>query len=85
VSTDSKYRVGDVVSFPVRPGVVDCGFITRVWDKPAADPYVTIRTDAASPQTFVRAVSQVCPGAAPAALAALSNALDAVEETAAAR
>lgn len=33
------------------------GTIVRVWDKPAADPYVTVRTD--DNRTFVRCSSVV--------------------------
>jgi hypothetical protein len=41
------------------PVVQTTGTVTRVWDRPARDPYVTIRTD--DNRTFVRCSSRVRP------------------------
>jgi hypothetical protein len=54
-----EFCKGDKVKFRTdeKPDVT--GFITRVWDKPERDPYVTIRTDEAKPRTFVRCSSAI--------------------------
>lgn len=51
-------QVNDIVTFSPRAGESAEGIVTRVWDKPASDPYVTIRTtEDESPRTFVRCAS----------------------------
>lgn len=55
-------QVNDIVIFSPRAGETAEGIVTRVWDKPASDPYVTIRTTGGDDwvndgQTFVRFAS----------------------------
>lgn len=59
-------QVNDIVIFSPRQGETAEGIITRVWDKPASDPFVTIKTGDGGPsRTFVRCSSEViiAPGA----------------------
>jgi hypothetical protein len=46
----------DVVTFRENPDTPAAGHVTRVWGKPAGDPYVTISSEG---RTFVRLQSQV--------------------------
>lgn len=50
--------IGQIVEIPTDNGPVEA-VITRVWDKPANDPYVTVRTTEDQGRTFVRAISTV--------------------------
>lgn len=51
-------QVNDIVTFAPRAGESAEGIVTRVWGKPASDPYVTVRTTGDdSPRTFVRFAS----------------------------
>jgi hypothetical protein len=52
-------KTGDLVTFAPRAGESAEGIITRVWDKPADDPYVTIRTTEDQGRTFTRCSSAV--------------------------
>jgi hypothetical protein len=52
-------KTGDLVTFAPRAGESAEGIITRVWDKPAADPYVTLRTTGDQGRTFTRCSSAV--------------------------
>lgn len=52
-------QTGTVVEFHENAGTVSEGVITRVWDKPAKDPYVTIVTTEDHGRTFVRCASAV--------------------------
>lgn len=46
----------DIASFRENAGTIAAGHVTRVWDKPARDPYVTISSEG---RTFTRLSSQV--------------------------
>lgn len=46
----------DIVQFRENAETTGAGHVARVWDKPAADPYVTIRSEG---RTFVRCSSAV--------------------------
>jgi hypothetical protein len=48
-----NFRQGDAA------GTILTGVITRVWEKPEGNPYVTIKTDEGTPRTFVRYASAV--------------------------
>jgi hypothetical protein len=50
-------KTGDIVMFYPRAGEMEYGIVTRMWDKPVSNPYVTIRTD--DGRTFVRCSSAV--------------------------
>lgn len=50
-------QVNDIVTFAPRAGETAEGIVTRVWDKPASDPYVTVRTTEDEGRTFVRCSS----------------------------
>lgn len=52
-------QVNDIVTFSPRFGESAEGIVTRVWDKPVSDPYVTIRTIEDEGRTFVRCSSVV--------------------------
>jgi hypothetical protein len=52
-------KTGDLVTFSPRAGESAEGIVTRVWDKPAADPYVTLRTTEDEGRTFTRCSSVV--------------------------
>lgn len=52
-------QVHDLAVFAIRPGTLTLGTVSRVWDRPAADPYVTLRTCDQRPATFVRSVSTI--------------------------
>jgi hypothetical protein len=49
-------KAHDIVSFRENAETTSAGHVTRVWDKPPADPYVTIRSEG---RTFVRCSSAV--------------------------
>jgi hypothetical protein len=50
--------IGDIVEIDTDNGPVEA-VITRVWDKPAKDPYITVRTTEDQGRTFVRSASAV--------------------------
>lgn len=50
---------GDIVRFRENADTISAGHITRVWAKPAGDPYVSIKSEG---RTFVRCSSAVTPG-----------------------
>lgn len=52
-------QVNDIVIFSPRAGESAEGIVTRVWDKPASDPYVTVRTTEDAGRTFTRCQSAV--------------------------
>jgi hypothetical protein len=52
-------KTGDIVLFFAAPGELVEGVITRVWDKPVYNPYVTIRTTGDEGRTFTRSSSVV--------------------------
>jgi hypothetical protein len=54
-------NIGTAVQFRTDKNPEMTGFVTRVWNEPANDPYVTIRTDEDRPRTFVRCSSAVSP------------------------
>jgi hypothetical protein len=56
---DASLKTGDLVTFSPRAGESAEGIITRVWDKPASDPYVTLRTTEDEGRTFTRCSSVV--------------------------
>lgn len=56
---DNGMKTGDIVTFAPRAGESAEGIVTRVWDKPAADPYVTVRTTEDEGRTFTRCSSAV--------------------------
>ena len=63
-SKGDDMQVNDIVIFSPRQGETAEGIVTRVWDKPAGNPYVTIRsslrgTDLPATGTFVRFASEV--------------------------
>ena len=49
--------IGEIVEIGTDDGPVEA-VITRVWDKPADDPYVTVRTTEDQGRTFVRCSSR---------------------------
>lgn len=49
-------ELNDIVSFRENAETTAAGHVTRVWDKPAGDPYVTISSEG---RTFVRLQSEV--------------------------
>jgi hypothetical protein len=49
-------QVGDEVRFRENESAATAGHVTRVWDKPERDPYVTIKSEG---RTFVRCSSAV--------------------------
>lgn len=51
-------KLGDIVEISTGDGPAEA-VITRVWAKPAADPYVTVRTTEDQGRTFVRCSSAV--------------------------
>lgn len=53
----TSYQAGDRVSFRQNELATLEGIITRVWDKPASDPYVTVKSD--DGRMFVRCSSSV--------------------------
>jgi hypothetical protein len=60
MTTTQPLRVDQEVEFDDGRGNVLTGVITRVWDKPTADPYVSIVTSFEDrPRKFVRCSSQV--------------------------
>jgi hypothetical protein len=52
-------NTGDLVTFSPRAGESAEGVITRVWDKPASDPYITVCTTGDEGRTFTRCSSAV--------------------------
>jgi hypothetical protein len=53
-------QVNDIVTFSPRAGESAEGIVTRVWDKPASDPYVTVQTTGEDmSRTFTRFASAV--------------------------
>lgn len=50
--------IGEIVEISTSDGLVEA-VVTRVWDKPASDPYVTVRTTEDQGRTFVRSASRV--------------------------
>jgi hypothetical protein len=50
-----KFQLSDRVKIDDGRGAKLTGTVTRVWNKPAKDPYVTVRTD--DGRTFVRCSS----------------------------
>lgn len=53
-------QVNDIVIFSPRKGEKAEGIITRVWDKPAGNPYVTVKTvHEETPRTFTRPASEL--------------------------
>jgi hypothetical protein len=56
---DDGLKAGNLVTFAPRAGESAEGIVTRVWDKPAYDPYVTIRTTEDEGRTFTRCSSAV--------------------------
>lgn len=58
-SKGETMQVNDIVIFSPRQGETAEGIVTRVWDKPASDPYVTIKMTGKLVQTFVRCSSEV--------------------------
>jgi hypothetical protein len=51
------WSTGDRVSFKASADTILEGVISRVWNKPATDPYVTVKSD--DGRTFVRCSSTV--------------------------
>lgn len=58
-------QVNDIVTFSPRFGESAEGIVTRVWDKPAGDPYVTVRTTEDMPRTFTRFASALVRASGP--------------------
>lgn len=54
----STHAIGQIVQITTNDGPAEA-VITRVWDKPASDPYVTVRTTEDQGRTFVRCSSTV--------------------------
>lgn len=52
-------QVNDIVIFSPRAGETAEGIVTRVWDKPERDRFVTLKTTGKYVQTFVRCSSEV--------------------------
>jgi hypothetical protein len=52
-------KTGDLVTFSPRAGESAEGIVTRVWDKPAGDLFLTLRTVEDDGRTFVRPSSAV--------------------------
>jgi hypothetical protein len=57
-------NVGDIVEISTEDGTAEA-IVTRVWDKPASDPYVTVKTTEDHGRTFVRYTSHVRPVTTP--------------------
>jgi hypothetical protein len=52
----TSIKLHDIVRFRENETTTSAGHIARVWDKPKADPYVTISSEG---RTFVRFASAV--------------------------
>jgi hypothetical protein len=51
-------QVGQIVEVDTGTGPAEAA-VTRIWDRPAADPYVTVKTTEDSGRTFVRCASRI--------------------------
>jgi len=51
-------QTGNIVEINTDNGPAEA-VITRMWNRPASDPYVTVKTTEDQGRTFVRATSQV--------------------------
>jgi hypothetical protein len=51
-------QLGQIVEVDTSTGPAEA-VITRVWDRPANDPYVTVKTTEDRGRTFVRSASRV--------------------------
>lgn len=51
-------NIGQIVEIDTNDGPAEA-VVTRVWDKPERDPYVTVKTTEDHGRTFVRCSSQV--------------------------
>lgn len=55
---DANLKLGQIVEITTLDGPAEAT-VTRIWDKPATDPYVTVKTTEDQGRTFVRSTSTV--------------------------